>query len=235
MVRIAATLMLAASTKALTRASFNRLTPTALLGSLLGANGDKYAGAVMGTEDIMKPKAHGMSTACIRQPFEWRSIVEPAVAYESRHASSDSPAPRAGTSATPVQKDLRWNCDAQTADRICNFNRHYAEFAGYWEQTSFLKDESEASGEISFYDSNTGNELFTAPKGRSFEQFVKESRVHGWPSFRDDEVNWDYVRVLPDGEAVSVDGTHLGHNLPDKNGNRYCINLVSVAGRPKKA
>ena len=59
--------------------------------------------------------------------------------------------------------------------------------------------------------------------------------VHGWPSFRDDEVNWDYVRVLPDGEAVSVDGTHLGHNLPDKNGNRYCINLVSVAGRPKKA
>ena len=51
----------------------------------------------------------------------------------------------------------------QTADRICNFNRHYAEFAGYWEQTSFLKEESEASGEISFYDSNTGNELFTAP------------------------------------------------------------------------
>merc|ERR1712176_1254721 len=110
-----------------------------------------------------------------------------------------------GTSATPVQTDLRWNCDVQTADRICNFNRHYAEFAGYWEQTSFLKEESEASG------------------------------VHGWPSFRDDEVNWDYVRVLPDGGAVSVDGTHLGHNLPDKNGNRYCINLVSVAGRPKKA
>ena len=102
-------------------------------------------------------------------------------------------------------------------------------------EAAALKEESEASGEISFYDSNTGNQLFTAPKGRSFEQFVKESRVHGWPSFRDDEVNWDYVRVLPDGEAVSVDGTHLGHNLPDKNGNRYCINLVSVAGRPKKA
>jgi len=31
---------------------------------------------------------------------------------------------------------------------------------------------------------------------------------------------------------VSVDGTHLGHNLPDKFGNRYCINLVSVAGNP---
>merc|ERR1711907_708805 len=108
--------------------AFNRLTPTALLGSLLGANGDKYAGAVMGTEDIMKPKAHG-------------------------------------TSATPVQKDLRWNCDVQTADRICNFNRRYAEFAGYWEQTSFLKEESEASGEISFYDSNTGNS--SSPRRRA--------------------------------------------------------------------
>ncbi len=54
----------------------------------------------------------------------------------------------------------------------------------------------------------------------------------GWPSFRDEEVNWDYVRVLPDGECVSVTGTYLGHNLPDKKGNRYCINLVCVAGQP---
>ena len=28
------------------------------------------------------------------------------------------------------------------------------------------------------------------------------------------------MRVLPDGECVSVDGTHLGHNLPDRSGNR---------------
>lgn len=75
-------------------------------------------------------------------------------------------------------------------------------------------------------------------------------------------MNWEYVRVLPDGETISVDGTHLGestmddfaimgihpiyginhslvfiqsqgHNIPDKHGNRYCINLVSVAGNPK--
>eukprot|EP00967_Tisochrysis_lutea_P089910 scaffold128341_cov32-Tisochrysis_lutea.AAC.1 len=32
--------------------------------------------------------------------------------------------------------------------------------------------------------------------------------------------------------CVSTAGTHLGHNLPDAKGNRYCINLVSVAGRP---
>ena len=39
---------------------------------------------------------------------------------------------------------------------------------------------------------------------------------------------------FPDGETVSVDGTHLGHNLPDRSGSRYCINLVSVAGNPEK-
>jgi hypothetical protein len=71
-------------------------------------------------------------------------------------------------------------------------------------------------------DSNTGKELFYAPKGRDLEGFLKESGSHGWPSFRDEEVNWDYVRVLKDGECVSVDGTHLGHNLPDSTGNRYC-------------
>ena len=38
--------------------------------------------------------------------------------------------------------------------------------------------------------------------------------------------------MLANGEVVSIDGTHLGHNLPDANGNRYCINLVSVAGFP---
>lgn len=142
-------------------------------------------------------------------------------------------APKAhGTSATPVQQGLRWNCDVSTADRICNFNRHYAEFAGYWETTTFLNEENGESGEISFYDSNTGNLLFSAPKNRTWDSFVKESKSHGWPSFRDDEVNWEYVRVLKDGECVSVDGTHLGHNLPDGKGNRYCINLVSVAGNP---
>jgi len=44
------------------------------------------------------------------------------------------------------------------------------------------------------------------------------------------QVVWENMRCLPKGEAVSLEGTHLGHNLPDKKGNRYCINLVSVAG-----
>mmetsp|Transcript_22228 Transcript_22228/g.51281 ORF Transcript_22228/g.51281 Transcript_22228/m.51281 type:complete len:182 (+) Transcript_22228:224-769(+) len=141
-----------------------------------------------------------------------------------------------GTSETPVQKNLRWNCRNELADRICNFNRHYAEHATYFtDDTTFLseaQDEFLEKREITFYDSNTGKALFVAPRGRTFEAFVRESRAHGWPSFRDEEVVWDNVRCVPGGEAVSVDGTHLGHNLPDRKGNRYCINLVSVAGRP---
>mmetsp|Transcript_48893 Transcript_48893/g.72647 ORF Transcript_48893/g.72647 Transcript_48893/m.72647 type:complete len:225 (-) Transcript_48893:266-940(-) len=139
-----------------------------------------------------------------------------------------------GTSAVPVQQNLRWDCDRNVADKICNFNRHSAEYRGYWVTTSFPKEASSAQDgeEITFYDSNTGKALFVAPKGRSMESFLKESQSHGWPSFRDDEVVWENVRCLPDGETVSVDGTHLGHNLPDFNGSRYCINLVSVAGQP---
>ncbi|GAX80371.1 hypothetical protein CEUSTIGMA_g7810.t1 [Chlamydomonas eustigma] len=136
-----------------------------------------------------------------------------------------------GTTDKPVQENLRWNCDRKVADKICSFNRHYAEYGGYWLTTTFLK---EARGtEVTFYDSVTGRPLFIAPRGRSWEDFEAESRSHGWPSFRDQEVVWDDVRVLPDGEAVSLAGTHLGHNLPDRKGNRYCINLVSVAGSPQ--
>jgi len=118
----------------------------------------------------------------------------------------------------------------QTADRICCFNRHYAEHSGYWTTTRFLKDANKAGEK--FYDPVSGKLLFQAPRSRSWGAFVKESRAHGWPSFRDDEVNWENVRCLANGECVSVDGTHLGHNLPDRSGNRYCINLVSVSGKP---
>ncbi len=136
---------------------------------------------------------------------------------------------------SPVQQNLRWQCDREVADRICNFNRHYAEHSGYFKTRAEFLNEADNTPEgaaMSFYDSNTGKLLFTAPRNRSMEEFLKESRAHGWPSFRDAEVNWEYVRVLPNGETVSVDGTHLGHNLPDGKGSRYCINLVCVAGRP---
>ena len=87
-------------------------------------------------------------------------------------------------------------------------------------------------GGVTFYDSVTGRPLFIAPIGRSMADFLEESKAHGWPSFRDEEVVWDEVGCLPNGETVSLAGTHLGHNLPDARGNRYCINLVSIAGLP---
>ena len=51
---------------------------------------------------------------------------------------------------------------------------------------SYLK--ADKNKEITFYDSVTGKPLFIAPRGRSFEDFRKESKSHGWPSFRDNEV-----------------------------------------------
>merc|ERR1719158_1530364 len=128
---------------------------------------------------------------------------------------------------------MRWGCDPKTADRICCFNRHYAEHSGYWEKTNFLQ-EVDKNSETTFYDSVTGKPLFIAPRGRTFEEFRAESLSHGWPSFRDQEVVWENTRCLTNGETVSVDGTHLGHNLPDRRGNRYCINLCCIAGQPAK-
>lgn len=47
-----------------------------------------------------------------------------------------------GTCLRPVMNKLRWGCDISTADRICCFNRHYAEYSGYWESTQFLEQVS---------------------------------------------------------------------------------------------
>mmetsp|Transcript_34969 Transcript_34969/g.75778 ORF Transcript_34969/g.75778 Transcript_34969/m.75778 type:complete len:146 (-) Transcript_34969:94-531(-) len=138
-----------------------------------------------------------------------------------------------GTSAVPVQENLRYGVSRKLADKISNYNRRFAELGGYFQETPLEEVVRAANGPVTFYDSNSGKPLFQAPINRSVDEFIEESKVHGWPSFRDDEVVWDNVRVLKNsGETVSVDGTHLGHNLPDKRGNRYCINLVSVAGSP---
>ena len=125
-----------------------------------------------------------------------------------------------GTSDSPVQSNLRYNVDNNLADKITNYNRRFAEFSGYFRTTSWLQDVNK-NEVTTYYDSVTGKPLFEAPIGRSFDEFVAESNVHGWPSFRDQEVVWDNVRALSDGEMVSLSGTHLGHNLPDRAGNRY--------------
>ena len=97
------------------------------------------------------------------------------------------------------------------ADHICCFNRHFAEPSGYFEDSSKNKYIAtvDRDKETTYYDSVTGKPLYTAPKGRTFDEFLEESRRHGWPSFRDEEVVWENVRCLESDEAVSIDGTHV--------------------------
>lgn len=193
-----------------------RISVLLLLSSLLLFSVNAFTN-LFGLLRVGSPKKLGLAMAS-----KYPLVGEEALMSKKAHGTCDK----------PVQKDLRWNCDFETADRICCFNRHYAEYSGYWvAETTFLK-EAPRDKEITFYDSVSGKPLFIAPRGRTFAEFEKESRSHGWPSFRDEEVVWENVRCLENGEAVSLVGTHLGHNLPDRSGNRYCINLVSVAGKP---
>ena len=140
-----------------------------------------------------------------------------------------------GSTSKAVQPYLRFDCDRDIADNICCYNRHYAEPSGYWRQQSlflpWLKQHAADEPAI-LYDSVHGKPCFTAPVGRSLDSFIRETEAHGWPSFRTEECNWDVVRCLEDGECITIDGVHLGHNIPDENGHRFCINLVSIAGLP---
>ena len=66
-------------------------------------------------------------------------------------------------------------CDAATADRICCFNRHYAEHSGYAWSTSWVAQTKDA-GETTYYDTVSGKPLFKAPVGRTFKEFLHESK-----------------------------------------------------------
>lgn len=136
-----------------------------------------------------------------------------------------------GTTKTPPQDNLRYGVDEKKADEICCFTRNRAETSGYFLKTDWLKKVNQTEP-TTYYDSVSGLPVFKAPVGRSFKEFLDESKTHGWLSFRDSEVNWEEVRCLKNGECVSLGGTHLGNNIPDAKGNRYCINLVSIAGNP---
>jgi len=90
-----------------------------------------------------------------------------------------------GTTEKPVQQNLKYAVDRANADKICCFNRHYAEHSGYAWKTKWIS-ETKDKGEVDYCDSVTGKVLFTAPKGRSFAQFEAESRVRGGAGFNGD-------------------------------------------------
>lgn len=92
-----------------------------------------------------------------------------------------------GSASSPVEKELRWGIDSFVADGICNFNRDMAEKKWFYvNNTSFLKDTADESP-IHFYSVDSGKLVFTAPKGRTKEDFLRDTDEHGWPSFRDAE------------------------------------------------
>ena len=124
--------------------------------------------------------------------------------------------------------------DTALADRICCHNHRYAEPAGFQQQAHIDLFGTHVStvGDNIFYDSVCGKPLFVAPRGRSFTAWRDESLHHGWPSFRPAEIVWENVIIHDGGRMESVCGTHLGHNLPSGGADRYCIDLVCVAGAP---
>jgi len=135
-----------------------------------------------------------------------------------------------GSTAAPVQAALRWGVDHEVADFVCCYNRDGAEPSLAFTRYESFTEELSSGEPVVFYDSVSGSPLFVAPQGRTMDEFIDESRRHGWPSFRLEEVVWEHVRVLEGSEVVSTAGTHLGHLLGDARGPRLCINLCSVAG-----
>ena len=63
-------------------------------------------------------------------------------------------------------------------------------------------------------------------------EFKAETVAHNWLSFR--RAEWVEENIVHGAEGVmrSVCGTHLGHNMVDARGDRACIDLVCVSGRP---
>lgn len=123
--------------------------------------------------------------------------------------------------------------DYSTAERICCNNHRWAEYKGYLAapEVDFF-GKLDPKNETIFYDSVCGLPLFIAPRGRTFEEFKEESLKHGWPSFRPEELVSENVIIHPDGRMESRCLTHLGHNLPQGGVDRYCIDLVCMAGEP---
>jgi peptide methionine sulfoxide reductase MsrB len=129
--------------------------------------------------------------------------------------------------------------DWRMANHVCCHNTRGAEPRGYLDSLR-LYERLNRTGETTFYDSVCGLPLFVAPRGRSFDEFWRESSEHGWPSFRPAEMIAENVEIYDMrrdryGPMRSTCGTHLGHNIPDRLGDRFCIDLVCVAGAPALA
>ena len=85
---------------------------------------------------------------------------------------------------------MKFGVSWEKADEVCSFTREGCEAKGYADSINWT-EHLEKEGTTKFFDSVTGVLLYEAPKGRTLEEFIKESRAHGWPSFRDEEIVWE--------------------------------------------
>lgn len=149
----------------------------------------------------------------------------------------------------PVQPQLRFNISSRKeptvpvpvdpsetlADAVCCDKRTkvYAEPQFLYEAPDIALFKHLEPGVTTFYDSTCGVPLFKAPVNRSLADFEADTKEHGWPSFRKEEVFSEHVTVDKDGFVYSSCGTHLGSYLPDAQGPRYCMDLSCIAGKPE--
>lgn len=163
---------------------------------------------------------------------------------------SASPPSDPTTCSAPIQKGLKYNVSGRLAkDYLMGGNatetlaqaiccdavfKPYAEPAHFYARPDVNLFGGIKEGQtVTFYDSVCGIPLFIAPRNRTLAAWKEESYANGWPSFRPEELVKENVMFKEGtGEAVSKCGTHLGANLPDKDGPRYCIDLVCISGQP---
>jgi peptide methionine sulfoxide reductase MsrB len=171
----------------------------------------------------------GLKTAPKLTVGKWVNSCTGAVMKNLMYNMSGRPIP----DGLPVQDPKE-----TLADGICcdGQYRGYAETSGTFALPTvnlFKNMKQDDKGETTFYDPVCGIPLFIVPRGRTLADFQKETIEHGWPSFRDEEVVKGNVfnETGGTGGMKSKCGTHLGDNLPDDNGNRYCLDLACVSGR----
>lgn len=112
----------------------------------------------------------------------------------------------------------------------------------------------DAGEDVVFGCSVCGTPLFrlSSQGGRTYAEFFEESSNHGWPSFRTSEVIWENIQsydfpghdFVKQGGLDELDGNnfethcktcgaHLGHNIPDAQGMRLCIDVGCISGHVK--
>ena len=131
-----------------------------------------------------------------------------------------------------LQKNLRFGLGliGNEMGWICCNNKELAEPHSILPRVTYLTRLKTELGVV-FFDGSCGVPVFSPAINRTLDDWWEESLNHGWPSFRDPEVLWGNVIRKPNGEIISSCGTHLGHDIPDENGPRYCINLLCISGR----